>query len=83
MKFGDSAGGCFRYNAIQMKYVLVFFILVSALLWLERMYYKRKAELLESRLYGRGPEHSVTGLFDAWLDGRIEARLQKEKNKNR
>jgi hypothetical protein len=61
-----------------MKYLLVFLVLVCIVLWLERSYWRRRSRLLELRLLKKDMSQEVKSLFDAWLDGRIEARLRKE-----
>lgn len=60
-----------------MRYIILFLLLICIILWLERFYWKRSAQLLEERLVGRDRSTTVHSLFDAWLDGRIEARLRK------
>lgn len=62
-----------------MRYVVLFLFVIAAILWMERFYWKRRAELLERRLLGRHHSEKITSLLDAWIDGRIEARLQKER----
>ncbi|HLV00923.1 MAG TPA: hypothetical protein VKZ59_06635 [Acidobacteriota bacterium] len=64
-----------------MKYLVLFLVLIGAILWVERQYWKRRASLLESRLLGQERAEAVTNWIDAWIDGRIEARLQKERNR--
>jgi hypothetical protein len=61
-----------------MRYILLFLILICLILWFERFYWKRRADLLESRLLGVDRSQQVASLFDAWLDGRIEAQLRKK-----
>ena len=62
-----------------MRYVLLFVVVIAVVLWWERFYWKRRAQILESKLIGRDPHGEVKSLFNAWLDGRIEAKLQKER----
>jgi hypothetical protein len=61
-----------------MKYLLLFFVIISIVLWVERYYWKRRAFLLELRLLGRDRSETVASLFDAWLDGRIDSSLHKQ-----
>ncbi|MFZ0427246.1 MAG: hypothetical protein WAO20_03945 [Acidobacteriota bacterium] len=65
-------------RATTVRYILLFLLLICVLLWLERLYWKRTAQLLEARLSGRDRSELVRNLLDAWLDGRIEARLRKQ-----
>jgi hypothetical protein len=66
-----------------MKYLLLIFVIISIVLWVERYYWKRRAHLLELRLLGRDRSETVTSLFDAWLDGRIDSALHKQAGKGR
>jgi hypothetical protein len=69
-----------RYNS-EMRYLLVFLFFVCIVLWVERYYWKRRAHLIEQRLLGVDRAEAVKGLFDAWLDGRIEAQIRKKRNR--
>ena len=62
-----------------MRYLLLILLAVAILLWIERFYWKRTAQLLELRVLGEDRSRAVTSLFDAWLDGRIEARLRRKR----
>jgi hypothetical protein len=74
---GLRACGAERESVV--RYILLFLLLICIILWLERFYWKRTAELLEARLAGRDRSSLVRSLFDAWLDGHIEARLRKHR----
>ncbi|GAB4246531.1 MAG: hypothetical protein Kow00109_22620 [Acidobacteriota bacterium] len=60
-----------------MRYILVFLLLVCIILWLERVYYRKKARLLEVRLQGGNPAKQIRSFWDAWIDSRIERRLRR------
>ncbi|HON01447.1 MAG TPA: hypothetical protein PLM33_14465 [Acidobacteriota bacterium] len=60
-----------------MRFILIFLLLVCIILWLERVYWRRTAELMEKRLLGRNPTDSVQTFWDAWIDSRIERRLRR------
>jgi len=62
-----------------MRYILLFLVVLCLILWFERFYWKRRASLLELRLLGVERSQHVASLFDAWLDGRIEAQLRKKR----
>ncbi len=64
-----------------MKYLVIFLALVCMVLWMERFYWRRRAQLLELRILHKDRSKAIKNLFDAWLDGRIEAHLQKQKNR--
>ena len=63
----------------RMRYVLLFLVLVVIILWVERLYWKRSAQFLELRVLKKDRSRFTKSMFDAWLDGRIEARIQRKK----
>mgnify|MGYP000545343044 CR=1 FL=1 len=65
-----------------MRYILLFLILVIVILWIERLYWKRSAQFLELRVLKKDRSKYTRTMFDAWLDGRIESRIQKKRMKN-
>jgi hypothetical protein len=65
-----------------MRFLLLFLLVISVVLWIERYYWKRRAHLLELRLLGKDRSETVKSLFDAWLDGRIESGLHKKRNQS-
>lgn len=64
-----------------MKYLVVFLFLVCLILWMERFYWRRRAQLLEMRLLKKDRSKEIKNLFDSWLDGRIGVHLRKQKNR--
>jgi hypothetical protein len=64
-----------------MKYVVVFLFFICLILWFERFYWRRRAELLELRVLGKDRTKELKNWFDAWLDRRIEARLRKQRGR--
>ncbi len=60
-----------------MRYIILFLVVICIVLWLERYYWRRVAQLMEARLLGTHRSELVKSLLDAWIDGRIEARLRK------
>ena len=66
-----------------MRYLVLFLLLIGIVLWIERYYWKRRAQLLELRLLGQDRSETVKSLFDAWLDGRIESNLHKKRGQGR
>jgi len=60
-----------------MRVIFLIMAAICVILWLERYYWRRTADLLEARLRGEDRADSVHSLVDAWIDGRIEARLRK------
>ncbi|UCF38772.1 MAG: hypothetical protein JSU96_08035 [Acidobacteriota bacterium] len=62
-----------------MRYILLFVIVIAIILWWERFYWKRRAEILELKIMGKDPHAAGKSLLNAWIDGRIEARLAKER----
>ena len=62
-----------------MRYIILFLVVICIILWIERYYWRRTAHLLESRLAGADRSKLVKSLLDAWIDGRIEARLRKNR----
>ena len=62
-----------------MKYILLFVILLATILWGERLYWKRRAELGEFRLARWNKADYVKSFIDAWIDSRQETRVQKLK----
>ena len=62
-----------------MRILLLFVLVIAVVLWLERIYWKKRARLLESRLLGKHRSESNSSLVDAWIDGRIESRLRKQR----
>ena len=68
-------------ETVGMRYLIVFLFLVCLILWMERFYWRRRAQLLEMRILREDRSKVIKNLFDAWLDGRIEAHLQKRRNR--
>lgn len=62
-----------------MRYIILFLVVICIVLWLERYYWRRVAQLMEARLRGTDRSDLVKSLLDAWIDGRIEARLRKRR----
>lgn len=60
-----------------MKFLLLFLLLIILILWIERLYWKKRAVLLEMRLHGEDTGRVIRTPFDAWLDSRIERRWRK------
>lgn len=60
-----------------MKYILLFVVLVSMILWGERLYWKRRAELGEFKLARWNRADYVKSFIDAWIDTRLENRVRK------
>ena len=63
-----------------MKYLLLFIVLITIILWGERLYWKRRAELGEHRMARWNKADYVKSFIDAWIDSRLENRVQKLKN---
>ena len=61
-----------------MKFLVAFLFFVVLILWMKNFYWRHRSRLLELRLRGEDPES--LGLFEAWLDGKIESDLQRKKN---
>ena len=62
-----------------MKYILLFVILITIILWGERLYWKRRAELGEFRLACWNRADYVKSFVDAWIDTKQENRVRKLK----
>jgi hypothetical protein len=62
-----------------MRYIILFLVVICIVLWMERYYWRRVAQLMEGRLRGTDRSDLVKSLLDAWIDGRIEARLRKRR----
>lgn len=62
-----------------MRYILVFLLLVCIILWLERVYWRKTARLMEARLKGDNPAQQIRSFWDAWIDSRIERRLRRRR----
>ena len=62
-----------------MKYILLFVILIAIILWGERLYWKRRAELGEFRLARWNKADYVKSFIDAWIDTKQENRVRKLK----
>jgi hypothetical protein len=60
-----------------MRYIVLFLVVICIVLWIERYYWRRTAQLMEGRLVGADRSNLVKSLLDAWIDGRIESRLRK------
>ena len=61
-----------------MKFVVAFLFFVVLILWMKTYYWRHRSRLLELRVRGVAPES--LGLFEAWLDGKIESDLHKKKS---
>jgi len=60
-----------------MKYILLFVVLITMILWGERLYWKRRAELSEFQLARWNKADYVKSFIDAWIDTRLENRVRK------
>jgi hypothetical protein len=64
-----------------MRFVLLFLLVICVVLWVERFYWKRQAQLMIGRLAGLDRDRLITTLFDAWLDGRIDSAVRKQQRR--
>ncbi|GAB4112332.1 MAG: hypothetical protein Kow001_14080 [Acidobacteriota bacterium] len=64
-----------------MRFVLLFLLVICVVLWVERFYWKRQAQLMIGRLAGIDRNRLITTLFDAWLDGRIDSAVRKQQRR--
>ncbi len=64
-----------------MRFVLLFLLVICVVLWVERFYWKRQAQLMIGRLAGVDRTRLITTLFDAWLDGRIDSAVRKQQRR--
>lgn len=63
-----------------MKYILLFVVVITIILWGERLYWKRRAELGEFRSARWNRADYVKSFIDAWIDTRLDNRIQKLKD---
>lgn len=64
-----------------MRFVLLFLLVICVVLWVERFYWKRQAQLMVGRLAGIDRHRLIATLFDAWLDGRIDAAVRRRQRR--
>jgi hypothetical protein len=65
-----------------VRFILLFLLVISIVLWAERLYWKKKARLMLVRLSGTEAAHPTTTFLEAWLENRIDSAIRKERRRN-